>query len=115
MDTRLEKALEFSNYRRTIEIQRKTLKTRVDTMLNINYQNSIFKANAETISFVKALVDLGNTDGIVMDTKSNPIEIDSLSEFLEALVDAYNTAMNEYFAGYSKIQKARNIKKLMDW
>lgn len=115
MDTRLEKALEFSNYRRTIETQRKTLKTRVDTMLNINYQNSIFKANAETINFAKTLVDLGNTEGIMMDAKGNPVEISDLNKFLETLVDTYNGAMNEYLAGYSKIQKARDIRKLMDW
>ena len=54
MDERLEKALEFSNYRMTIENQKKNLKTRVDTLQTFMYAKGTWKADQPLISFVQS-------------------------------------------------------------
>ena len=42
MDERLEKALEFSNYRATIETQKKNLQMRVETQQTVHYNGGSF-------------------------------------------------------------------------
>jgi hypothetical protein len=115
MDERLAKALEFSNYRSTIENQKRNLRSRVESLQTVTYNNGTFKANSETISFVNTLINLGNTDIIVVDERNNPIEIEDANEFLTTLTEAYNGSMNEFLAESKKLAKARSIKKIMDW
>lgn len=115
MDERLAKALEFSNYRATIENQKRNLRSRVDTLQTITYNNGTFKADKSTISFVSSLISLDNNEIIVVDERQNPIEISDPKEFLETLLNAYNSSMNEFLAESKKLAKARSIKKIMDW
>lgn len=115
MDERLQKALEFSNYSLTINNQKQNIKNRVAQLQTVHHMGGVFIANPETIAFVKVLLDMDRKDAIVVDTKENPVRIPKLSEFLEKLVDAYTSAMQEYDIQYEKIKKSRNIKKLMDW
>ena len=115
MDERLEKALEFSNYRVTIENQRANLKRRFEAMLVVHHENASFTANAETIAFVKALIDSGNTEAVILDSKESPVEIDELEKFLETLIETYHRATNEYIVESRKLARARNIKKAMNW
>jgi hypothetical protein len=115
MDERLQKALEFSNYNLTITNQKRNIKNRVNQLQIVHHLGGVFLANPETISFVKTLVDLNHTSAIIIDTKENPISVNSLSEFLEKLVNAYISATQEYDVEYEKIKKARNIKSVMGW
>lgn len=115
MDERLEKALEFANYRITLGNQKRTLKQRTQVLQTVHYAKGVFFADAVTISFVKTLLDMDRKEAILIDTKENPISIDNLSEFLETMVSAYTEATNEYKVQEEKIKKARNIKSLMDW
>ena len=43
------------------------------------------------------------------------IQIDDSKMFLEKLISAYASAMNEYIISHEKIKKARNIKRLVEW
>ncbi len=115
MDERLEKALDFANYRITLSNQKSTLKQRALVLQTVHYNNGVFHADPTTISFVKTLIDKGKTFSIILDTKENPIEITDLADFLEALLSAYTESINEYKVQLDKIKKARNIKTLMDW
>ena len=115
MDERLQKALEFSNYTLTLNNQKKNIKNRVAQLQTVHHLGGVFKADQETIAFVKTLIDLDYKDSIVQDTKENPIRIPKLSELLDKLVSAYISAMQEYEVENEKLKKARNIKKLMDW
>tara|TARA_B100001769_G_C21853839_1_gene462714 strand:- start:135 stop:482 length:348 start_codon:yes stop_codon:yes gene_type:complete len=115
MDERLEKALEFANYRITLGNQKRTLKQRTQVLQTVHYSKGVFFADHVTISFVKTLLDSGKTDSIIVDTKENPIHIEDLKEFLDTLISSYTEAMNEYKVQSDKIKKARNIKSLMDW
>ena len=64
---------------------------------------------------VNALISAGKTAGIMVDTKENPINIEDLQDFQNTLIESYTEASNEYKVQIDKVNKARNIKKLMDW
>jgi hypothetical protein len=115
MDERLERALEFGNYRTTLSNQKKNIIARMQTLQLVHHEGGSFKANPVTISFVQALIQQGKAKGVILDTKENPIEIPNLDEFMELLISAYSEGVNEYKVQMDKLKKARNIKKLMDW
>lgn len=115
MDERLQKALEFSNYTATINNQKRNIKNRFDQLRLVHHAGGTFVANQETISFVKTMLDMNHTSGVLVDSKDNPVNIKSFSELLEKLTDAYFSATTEYEAEYAKIRKSRNIKTAMDW
>lgn len=115
MDERLEKALEFSNYALTINNQKRNIKNRIAQLQIVHHLGGVFIADHATISFVKALVDLGHTDGVMIDSKENPVKVKSFTELLEKLTTAYFSATNEFDAEYEKLKKARNIKTIMEW
>ena len=115
MDERLEKALEFGNYRTTLANQKRNVITRMQTSQKVHYKGGAFNANPTTISFVQALITVGKKESVIVDTKENPIVIEDLVDFLESLVSAYTESVNEYKTQMDKITKSRNIKKIMDW
>jgi hypothetical protein len=115
MDERLERALEFGNYRRTLSNQKRNIRSRMQILQTVHYKNGVFFANSSTIGFISALITAGKQSAIVVDTKEVPIEIDNLSEFLDILISAYVEATNEYKIQIDKVNKSRNIKKIMDW
>jgi len=115
MDERLQKALEFSNYNLTITNQKKNIKNRVKQLQIVHHSGGVFTADQSTIAFVKTYIDLGHKDGIVIDSKENPIAISNLQEFLEKLMTAYISSAQEYDVEYNKLRKARNIKQIMGW
>ena len=115
MDERLERALKFANYRKTLANQKQNILERMRVLQTVHYNRGLFDANSTTISFVKTFVDLGKTSTIVVDKKENLITIDDLQDFLETLVSAYVESVNECKPQLEKIEKSRSIKKLMDW
>ena len=115
MDERLQKALEFSNYTATINNQKRNIKNRFEQLRLVHFGGGVFIANHETISFIKTMIEMDHTAGVLVDSKENPVSIKSFRELLERLMDAYFSATTEYEAEYTKIRKARNIKSLMDW
>lgn len=116
MDDRLEKALDFSQYRQTIEQNRKALKLRVDTLKTLPFNGGTFKVSMDLISFVSTAIETQKlSDIIIEDERGNPVEIDDIPEFLTTLWSTYHSAMNEYMIGTKKLNKARNIKSIMDW
>jgi hypothetical protein len=115
MDERLQKALEFSNYNLTITNEKRNIKNRVNQLQIVHHAGGVFLAQPETIAFVKALVDLGHKESIVIDTKENPIRISDLKELLEKLVNAYTSATQEFEVEYNKLRKSRSIKSIMGW
>jgi len=115
MDERLEKALEFANYRITLSTQKRNVRNRMQILQTVHYSNGSFLANPETIGFVKALIDSNKKSAVIVDQKENPIEVKDLQDFLDTLIESYTEASNEYKVQIDKINKSRNIKKLMDW
>ena len=89
MDERLEKALEFANYRITLSNQKRTIRQRMHVLQTVNHNRGVFHANPIVISFVKALIDSGKKDAIILDSKESPVWVGNLNEFLDSLLSAY--------------------------
>ena len=114
MSSKLEKALEFANYRTTLNVQHNALKAKVQTLLSYSINGGTFEISQELISFIKLLLDKEYTDAVLLDTYNNPIQIENLDDFLEEILSRYFEAVNEYHAEYQKIRKARKVHKLID-
>jgi hypothetical protein len=115
MDERLEKALEFGNYRTTLANQKRNVISRMQILQKVHYNTGSFNANPQTIAFVHALIAANKKSSVIIDTKDNPIEIEDLQEFLDTLISSYTEGVNEYTVQMEKLKKSRNIKKIMDW
>lgn len=114
MDERLKKALDFSNYRQTLSIQRKTLKEKINAKLTYGSQGGLFKIDRALIVFVQMLIDQGRTENVpLIDHNENPILIPNLIEFRDEILDRYFTSTYEYYEEYQKIKNSRTVEKLL--
>lgn len=113
MDDKLREALDFSNYRLTLNNQKLNLKQRMNTMLTIGYSNSMFTATLELINFVQHLIDRKAEQFVFIDDNDNPVLITELTDFHTKLFSAYTEALNEYYNDYEKLKKKRNTKGLV--
>jgi hypothetical protein len=113
MDDKLKEALEFSNFRLTLNNQKQNLKHRMNTMLTIGYNGHMFTARLELINFVKQLLDLGVKQYIFLDDNENPVMVSDLLDFHSRLLSLYTEALNEYYVEHEKIKKMRDTKKLV--
>ena len=57
MSSKLTKALEFANYRTTLNVQHNALKAKVQTLLSYSISGGTFEISQELISFVKLLME----------------------------------------------------------
>ena len=113
MDDKLKEALEFSNFRLTLNNQKQNLKQRMQTMLTIGYDGNMFTARLELINFVKQLLDLDVKQYIFLDDNENPVLVKDLLDFHSKLLSSYTEAMNEYYVENEKLKKLRDTKKLV--
>jgi len=115
MDDRLSKALEFSNYRQTLEIQRKTLKEKIDSKLTYGFSGGLFKIDRILIVFLQFLIDQGRTENIpLIDSNGNPVLVEDLVSFRDEILERYFTVVFEYYGEYQKIKNSRSVEKLID-
>jgi hypothetical protein len=115
MDDILKKALDFSNYRQTLSIQKRSLKEKIDGKLTYGCNGGIFKIDCSLITFVQMLIDQGRKNDIpLLDSNQNPILIDDLEKFKDEIFDRYFSTLYEYLEKDKEIKKSRSIEKLMD-
>ena len=115
MEEQLKKALDFSKYRETFAVQRKTLKEKIDARLTYGVNGGIFKINRELINFVQMLFSVDRTEGVVLlDVNDNPILIENLADFKDIILDRYTTSTLEYYEEYQKLKKSRSVEKLIE-
>jgi len=115
MDNRLKAALDFSNYRQTLAIQRKTLRERIEGKLTYGHSGGIFKIDRTLLTFVQMLIDQGRTENVpLIDQNENPILIPDLQQFRDEILDRYFTATYEYHTEYEKIKSSRSVEKLLN-
>jgi hypothetical protein len=115
MQEQLKKALEFSQYKQTLSIQRKILKEKIESKLTFGHGGGIFKIDRTLIVFVQMLVDQGRTQGVILlDQNENPILIEDLEKFKDEILDRYFTSTNEYFEQYQTLKKSRSVEKLLE-
>jgi hypothetical protein len=115
MDPRLKNALEFSDFRSSLNLQRQQLKDRLESDLVYGYNGGIFKIDTQLISFLELLLEKGKTENFpLLDSNKNPIMIENVEKFRDEITDRYFTAVNSYYLENEKIKKSRTFKKLLD-
>jgi hypothetical protein len=115
MDERLKAALDFSNYRQTLAIQRKTLRERIEGKLTYGHSGGIFKIDRTLLAFVQMLIDQGRTENVpLIDQNENPILIPDLQQFRDEILDRYFSSTYEYYEEYEKIKSSRTVEKLLN-
>ena len=55
MDQRLKEALEFSQFRTTLQVLRTNLKNKAENQLTVSYNGGLFKADQNLIGFILGL------------------------------------------------------------
>lgn len=114
MDSRLEQALEFSNYMTTLNNQKRIIREKFLENC-IHYLNGgKFSVNRELITFCHTLIQSNQTSAILIDDNDTPVEVEDLQKFLEDILDIYFKYSYEYFDQYSDIKKNRSIQGLVD-
>jgi len=114
LDSRLEKALQFSNYRTTLYAQLETLKLKTQNDLMYSHNGGTFKISRELISFCHTLIGDDQSDTILLDVNDLPILISDLKTFTDDIYSKYFEAMNEYYVEYEKLRKARKVSAIVD-
>lgn len=116
MDTKLEKALEFSNYKKTFAVKRETLKEKLESKLIYGFAGGIFRIDQSLLTFVQILIDQDRKTGVaIIDSNGNPILIADLIKFKEEIYDRYFEATLDYFHEFEKIKRSRTVEKLVDY
>lgn len=115
MDARLKKALEFSNYRQTLNNQMQALKIKAQTDLSYSKNGGSFAIDRSLITFIKAVIDEGQEEVVILDKNDTPILIDDLDEFYEEILSRYFEVTNEYKEQYEKIRRARSVKAVIEY
>jgi hypothetical protein len=114
MEERLQKALEFANYRQTLNNQLHKVKIRAEGLLMISKNGGNFDVNQELIAFLDYLVRAGITEVALLDSNKVPVHIDNIADFLKEVTTRYFEVTNDYLKAYKKIRQARNVKTVLD-
>jgi hypothetical protein len=115
MEDLLKRALEFSNYRQTLSIQKKVLKEKINAQLTYGYGGGIFKIDRPLIVFVQMLIDQGRVQDIpLLDVNDNPIMVSNMEQFRDEIMDRYFSALYDYYEKDQAIRKSRSVEKLVD-
>jgi hypothetical protein len=114
MEERLQKALEFANYRQTLNNQLQKEKIKIEGLLIFAKNGGSFKVNQELICFLDYLDRTGLEEAVLLDNNNNPIKIKNVKEFLKEITARYFEITNDYLQEYQKIRTSRNVKSILD-
>lgn len=115
IDERLAAALEASNYRVTLNLQKEAAKLKLQNDLLFSINGGIFFADRQLISFIFSLINMGKTEAVLIDNNDNPIEIKNLKDFLDDIIGVYYESMNDHLIEFNKIKSARTTSKVVNW
>lgn len=114
MDEKLEKAIQTANYMATLSSQRKLALEEFQQSLVYYFSGASFTATRDLITFVKILIDTGNTSAIVLDDNLIPINIEDLQNFYNNILSVYGEAALAYYAKYNELKKKRKVEDLVN-
>lgn len=115
MDERLKRAVEYADHHRSLAIQRKILKEKLNADLTLGYNGGIFRADQQLIVFTQFLIDKDKvTDVPVIDLNGNPIIIKDIRDFQNTIIDRYFSSTGYYLAGMEKIKSIKSKDILID-
>lgn len=113
MSTKLTKALEFANYRVTLNNQQQALKAKAEMILTYSTNGGTFTIDPTLITFCKMLIDQDQEEAVLLDSYNNPIMV-NVQDFYDEIFSRYFEATNEYYIEYEKLKKARKVHKVLD-
>jgi hypothetical protein len=113
MSTRLTQALEFANYRVTLNNQQAVLRAKTQSLLSYSINGGTFTIDRTLLNFCKLLLDEQQTDAVLLDIYNNPIKID-IKSFYSEILSRYFEVTNDYYAEYEKLRKSRKVHKVLD-
>lgn len=114
MDERLGKALEFANYRQTLNTQLHRIKTKTEGLLILAKNGGSFHITQELICFLDYLERTGVVQANLLDRNNVPVQISNVSDFLKEVTGRYFEVTNDYLQEYQQVRKARNVKSILD-
>lgn len=114
MDERLQQALEFANYKQTLNNQLHKLKIKSEGLLMYAEAGGKFTIDQGLICFLDYLVRKGHTEATLLDDNKSPIKIVDTVAFLNTITTRYFEVTNDYFKEAQIIKKARNVKSVLD-
>ena len=114
MEERLQQALEFANFRQTLNNQLQKLKIRSEGMLLYAESGGKFTINRELICFLDYLIREGHADATLLDDNNSPIFIVDIRDFLKKITTRYFEVTNDYLRESRELKKQRNTKSILD-
>ena len=114
MDEKLNKALEFANYRQTLNNQLHKVKIRAQGSLIYAINGGSFKITKDLICFLDYLTRQNVVESAILDDNEMPVYIENIPEFLKTITTRYFEVSNDYFQEYQQIKKSRNVKSILD-
>lgn len=114
MEERLSQALDFANYRQTLNNQLHKTKVRATGMLTISKNGGTFSINQGLICFLDYLSNSGYKDAALLDDNNTPVQITDIDSFLKEITDRYFSVTSDYLKEYQEIKKSRNVKSILD-
>lgn len=114
MEERLQKALEFSNYRQTLNNQLHKAKVKAEGMLIFAEAGGTFIIDQQLICFLDYLVKEGYTEAPLLDSNKSPIHITDIPAFLQKVTARYFEVTNDYLKDAQAIKKSRKVSSILD-
>lgn len=115
MNEKIQEALEFADYHKSLTVQRQYLKEKLDADLTFGYSGGIFKIDQSLINFTKFLIDSDRIKDVpLIDSNKNPILIKDLVEFQKIILDKYFSATLFYIDKVEELKKARSSKDIIN-
>jgi hypothetical protein len=113
MSTRLTQALEFANYRVTLNNQQAALRAKTQSLLSYSVNGGTFTIDRTLINFCKLLLDEQQPSAVLLDIYNNPILVE-VKPFYDEILSRYFEVTNDYYAEYEKLRKSRKVHKVLD-
>ena len=113
MSTRLTDALEFANYRVTLNNQQAALRAKTQSLLSYSINGGTFTIDRSLLNFCKLLLEEKQTEAVLLDIYQNPIKVD-IESFYNEVLSRYFEVTNDYYAEYEKLRKSRKVHKVLD-
>lgn len=114
MDERLKQAFDFSNYMITLSNQKRILAEQYKNDLMYYVAGGQFAVTQQLISFCQSLLQLNQTDAVLVDDSNLPIEIEDLEQFTKDIVNVYFTSSNRYLTEYNTLKQNRTVQGIID-